>query len=109
VRDFVVERAHSAGFDGDRLANLVLAANELATNSLRHAGGAGVLRTWEEDGTFFCEVRDGGRIEDPLAGRDRPSDLIGGGRGLWMVNHLCDLAQVRSSAAGSVIRVHMAI
>jgi anti-sigma regulatory factor (Ser/Thr protein kinase) len=109
VRDFVVERARSAGFDHGRLPDLVLAVNELATNSMRHATGAGVLRTWEDGGTFFCEVRDRGRIGDPLAGRDRPSDLSGGGRGLWIVNHLCDLVQVRSSPAGNVVRLHMAI
>jgi anti-sigma regulatory factor (Ser/Thr protein kinase) len=109
IRDFVTHSARGAGFAGERLADLVLAVNELVSNTMRHAGGTGVLRLWADGDTFFCEVRDGGRIENPLAGRDRPSDLRGGGRGLWIVNHLCDLVQVRSSAAGSVIRVHMAI
>jgi anti-sigma regulatory factor (Ser/Thr protein kinase) len=109
VRDFVTERARSAGFDPARLPDLVLAVNELATNSLRHATGSGVLRTWEDGGTFFCEVVDRGRIDDPLAGRERPTDTTGGGRGLWIVNHLCDLVQVRSSSAGNVVRLHMAI
>jgi anti-sigma regulatory factor (Ser/Thr protein kinase) len=109
LRSFVDERARSAGFDPARVPDLVLAVNELATNSLRHAGGHGVLRTWEENGSFLCEVRDEGRIGDPLVGRDRPHDLRGGGRGLWIVNHLCDLVQVRSSRAGNVIRLHMAI
>jgi anti-sigma regulatory factor (Ser/Thr protein kinase) len=109
VRDFVTERARGAGFDPARLPDLVLAVNELATNSLRHATGSGVLRLWEADGTFFCEVRDDGRTVDPLAGRDRPNDLNGGGRGLWIVNHLCDLVQVRSSPAGNVVRLHMAM
>jgi anti-sigma regulatory factor (Ser/Thr protein kinase) len=30
-----------------------------------------------------------------------------GGRGLWLVNQLCDLVQLRSSAAGGVVRLHM--
>jgi hypothetical protein len=81
----------------------------VATNSLLHGGGRGVLRTWTHDGTFFCEVSDGGRIRDPLAGRALPSDLLDGGRGLWIVNHLCDLVQVRSSPAGSVVRLHMGL
>jgi hypothetical protein len=34
---------------------------------------------------------------------------VGGGRGLWIVNHLCDLVQLRSSPAGNVVRLHMAI
>ena len=60
------------GVDPDRLPDLVLAVNELATNSLRHGGGRGVLRIWEQDGTLCCEVDDGGRIDDPLVGRERP-------------------------------------
>lgn len=29
------------------------------------------------------------------------------GRGLWLANEMCDLVQIRSSAHGTVIRVHM--
>ena len=109
VRAFVTERARGAGFDPDRVSDLVLAVNELATNSMRHGGGHGVLRTWAEDETFLFEVHDGGWIDDPLAGRERPADVTGGGRGLWLVNHLCDLVQVRSSQAGNVVRLHMSL
>jgi anti-sigma regulatory factor (Ser/Thr protein kinase) len=109
VRMFVSERAARAGFDRERLSDLVLAVNELATNSMRHGGGRGLLSVWQENGTFLCEVADRGRIADPLAGRERPPDMHGGGRGLWLVNHLCDLVQVRSSQAGNVIRLHMSL
>jgi anti-sigma regulatory factor (Ser/Thr protein kinase) len=109
VREFVGLQGRRAGFDGDRLEDLVLAANELATNSMRHAGGSGILRTWQDDDTFCCEVRDRGRIDDPLAGREYPTDQRGGGRGLWIVNHLCDLVQMRSSASGSVVRLSMTL
>lgn len=109
VRMFVGEHAAGAGFGKDRRSDLVLAVNELATNSTRHGGGRGLLSVWRENGTFLCEVHDRGRITDPLAGRERPPDLRGGGRGLWLVNHLCDLVQVRSSEAGNVIRLHMSI
>ena len=109
VRDFVERQARRAGCEGERLEDLVLAANELATNSMRHGGGSGMLRTWHDGGTFFCEVRDRGHIDDPLAGRERPADLRGGGHGLWIVNHLCDLVQMRSSASGSVVRLSMTL
>jgi anti-sigma regulatory factor (Ser/Thr protein kinase) len=29
-----------------------------------------------------------------------------GGRGLWIVNQLCDLVQIRSAPSGTVVRVH---
>jgi anti-sigma regulatory factor (Ser/Thr protein kinase) len=109
VRQFVAARARPAGFAGGRLNDLVLAVHELATNSLRHAGGGGLLRVWQTDAAFYCESRDHGRIADPLAGRERAPELLGGGRGLWIVSHLCDLVQVRSSPGGTVVRVQMAL
>ena len=109
VREFVAERAERAGVDEDRRSDLVLAVDELATNTMRHGGGHGLLRVWQENGALMCEVADRGRIDDPLAGRERPPDLTGGGRGLWLVNHLCDLVQVRTSPAGNTIRLHMSV
>ena len=109
VRAFVGGRAAHAGLDRERVADLVLAVNELVTNTIRHAGGSGILRTWTEDGTLLVDVVDDGHLEDPLAGRERPSDLEGGGLGLWLVNHLCDLVQLRSSPAGTVVRLHMSV
>jgi anti-sigma regulatory factor (Ser/Thr protein kinase) len=92
-----------------RTGDLVLAINELTTNSLRHGGGRGVLRMWVEGGTAVCEVRDRGWIGFALVGRERPPSSENGGRGLWLVNQMCDLVQLRSSPAGTVVRVHMAI
>jgi anti-sigma regulatory factor (Ser/Thr protein kinase) len=109
VRLFVSERAARAGFSRDRWSDLVLAVNELATNSMRHGGGRGLLSVWQENGNFLCEVSDRGHIADPLAGRERAPDVRGGGRGLWLVNHLCDLVQVRSSQGGNTIRLHMSL
>jgi anti-sigma regulatory factor (Ser/Thr protein kinase) len=109
VRLFVAERAERAGITEKRCSDLVLAVNELATNSMRHGGGRGLLSVWQEDGTFMCEVADRGHITDPLAGRERASDERGGGRGLWLVNHLCDLVQVRTTHAGNTIRLHMSL
>ena len=54
-----------------------------------------------------CEVRDGGHIDAPLVGRERPSLERPGGRGLWLVNQLCDLVQIRSFPTGTVVRLHM--
>ena len=107
VRAFVGDRARLAGFDDGRTADLVLAVNELASNTIRHGGGYGLLRTWRENGSLLVEVADEGHIDDPLAGRERAPDLDGGGRGLWLVNHLCDLVQLRTSETGSVVRLHM--
>ena len=86
--------------------DLVLCVDEIAANSLMHGGGAGVLRIWREPATLVCEVSDSGTITDPLIGRENPSLDRLGGRGVWLANQLCDLVQIRSGAAGTVVRLH---
>jgi anti-sigma regulatory factor (Ser/Thr protein kinase) len=108
VRDFVARRADALRLEGDRAAILVLAAGEIAANSVRHGGGGGVVRVWAVGETVVCEVRDRGRIASPLVGRDRPSPDQESGRGLWIVHQLCDLVQVRSTPAGTTVRLHVA-
>lgn len=107
VRSLVSKRATEAQLGDEATADLVLAINELVTNSVQYGGGRGTLRIWRESDELVCEVGDHGRIVDPLAGRVPPPLDQHGGRGLWLVNHLCDLVQIRSTPTGNVARVHM--
>ncbi len=109
LRHFVSAWASEEMLDDERREGLVLAVNELATNSIRHGGGAGRLLVWRERDTLMCEVRDGGHIAEALVGRRRPELHEHGGRGLWLVNQLCDLVQVRSWAGSTVVRTHTRI
>lgn len=106
LRKFVSMHADSSGLTPHRREDLVVAVNELAGNSVRHGGGRGVLRVWNDDDALVCEVRDGGHIGDPLVGRKRPPPTLEGGRGLWLVNQLCDLVQLRTGG-GNTVRVSM--
>ena len=56
IRRLVARRAHAAGLAPGRREDVVLAVNELATNSIRHGGGSGVLRVWREPEVLICEV-----------------------------------------------------
>lgn len=107
IRAAVRRLAAAAGVSSHRIANMVLAVNEVASNSVRHGGGAGTLRAWQETDGLVCEIRDGGRVTEPLVGRQRPGSEAGHPRGLWLVNQLCDLVQLRSSAAGTAVRLFM--
>ena len=106
ARDAVRRRAHAAGV-GARADDFALAVNEVLSNSLHHAGQDGTLRIWDEPDGLVCEVRDGGHIEQPLIGREEPSVGQVGGHGIWLVNLVCDLVQVRSSPEGSTVRMKM--
>jgi anti-sigma regulatory factor (Ser/Thr protein kinase) len=110
VRAFVNDWASLEQLAPERTGQLVLAVNELATNSIRYGGGTGWLRVWREADTLLCEISDSGVIRDPLAGRRQPPPDERSGRGLWLVNQLCDLVQIRSSSqAGTTVRVHMSL
>jgi anti-sigma regulatory factor (Ser/Thr protein kinase) len=107
LRRFVARHASDAGLNASRSKDLVLAVNEVATNSIRHGGGDGILRVWQDDDVLISEVRDEGGIEQPLAGREGPVRGQLGGHGLWLVNQVCDLVQIRSFADGGAVRIHM--
>jgi anti-sigma regulatory factor (Ser/Thr protein kinase) len=105
VREQVRAVAVRAGLMARKVDDLVLAAGELATNSVRYGGGSGLFRHWRDADTLEIEFLDGGLVTDPLAGRRLPSLSREGGRGLFLVNQLCDFVQVRSSIAGTQVRV----
>jgi anti-sigma regulatory factor (Ser/Thr protein kinase) len=108
LRGVVARSGEAAGLAVTRSEDLVLAFSELAANSVRYGGGEGTLELWVQEGTLMCEVRDRGHLTQPLLGRVRPDAEQQRGRGLWMVNQLCDLVQIRSSpGSGTTVRVHM--
>jgi anti-sigma regulatory factor (Ser/Thr protein kinase) len=108
IRRLVTARSAETELGVEGGEDLVLAVNELVTNSVQYGGSGGTLRIWRErEDTLVCEVRDRGFIRDPLVGRLQPPIDQHGGRGLWLVNQLCDLAQIRSAPSGTVVRVRM--
>jgi anti-sigma regulatory factor (Ser/Thr protein kinase) len=88
--------------------DMVLAADEIATNDVVHGGSRATVRCWAEGDWFVCEILGSGTIRDPLAGRIRPEPDRLGGRGLWLANQLCDLVQIRDTGStSSVIRMRV--
>lgn len=108
LRRAVIRFADDHGIGDDAAGRLVVAANEVATNSVKYGGGTGVLRLWTEADAVVCQVDDRGVLREPLAGRSRPATDEEHGRGLWLVNRLCDLVQVRSTADGVTVRLYLA-
>ena len=107
VAGFAAREADRAGLAPEQVRDLARAVTEVATNSVRHGGGTGRVRMWREDGVVISEVHDAGHITDPLLGRVRPEHGTAD-RGVYLVNQLCDLVQIRSSVSdGTVVRLHV--
>jgi anti-sigma regulatory factor (Ser/Thr protein kinase) len=108
VRRMVEVQAQRTGLPAERVADLVLAVNEIAANTLGHTSAGGTLQVWHDAAEILCQVQDHGWISDPLAGRvKRPPD--GRGHGLFLVNQVCDLVELRTGQAGTTMRMHMSL
>jgi anti-sigma regulatory factor (Ser/Thr protein kinase) len=106
VRRLVESHTRRTALGPDRAADLILAASEVAANTLGHARSGGTFQVWHDEKEIFCQAQDPGWITDPLAGRVRRGP-DGRGHGLYLVNHVCDLVEVRTGPAGTTIRMHM--
>jgi anti-sigma regulatory factor (Ser/Thr protein kinase) len=107
LRRFVADQARAAGLPPVRVSDATIAVNELVTNTIGHATGRGTLASWREDGTLVCQLTDHGHIADPLAGRLPPASDAIAGRGLFVVNQLCDLVRIHTEPGHTTIRVHV--
>ncbi len=106
VRAFLASQAASAGLGARRTTELLIAVNELATNTTEHTRGPGMLTVWAEGGSLVCQLDDTGQLADPLAGRVPPPDNATHGRGLLVVNELADLVRIHRHASGTGFRLH---
>jgi anti-sigma regulatory factor (Ser/Thr protein kinase) len=105
IRRFVAAEGGAAGLPPAQIADLTIAVNELAANTIEHAGG-GELAVWAHDDLVICQVHDGGHIADPMAGRRPVAPGHLDGRGLLLVHQLCDLVRIHTTPAGTTVRVH---
>jgi anti-sigma regulatory factor (Ser/Thr protein kinase) len=106
LRQIVADEAVRLQLDRTRADDLVLAVSEAATNSIQYGGG-GEMALWCEADRLYCQITDGGRLSDPLVGRRRPAPDAPRGRGVWMMHQMCDLVQIRTTDAGSTVRLAM--
>ena len=107
LRGLVAEVAVRSGAGPARAADLALAVNEIATNSIEHGPGWGRLRLWISGDGITAEVADTGTAHLPFPGMVAPAATGVRGRGLWLASELCDVLQVWSDAGGTVVRLRM--
>lgn len=104
LRAMVEDVAAGAGLEPGRVDDLVLAVNELASNSVEHGPGAGTLRMWADGDGVTAEIGDTGTIDVPFPGLVAPPVRGARGRGLWLASELTDVLQVWSGPDGTTFR-----
>ena len=109
VRTLVSRHAVRAGMDRSRSNDLVLAVNEIASNSVNHGGGWGVLGIWREGDALVCEITDRGRGDWSLPALRDPAPDTEDGYGLWLADRLCERVDVRSGRGGTVVRLEVGL
>ncbi len=107
LRKAVADDPIAASLGPDRLADLVFVVNEAVTNALKHGDGTCTARLWNDGTSIVSEVRTPSVIDDAMAGRRRPSPEAPSGRGLWLINQLCDLVELRCDQTGTTLRMHV--
>jgi anti-sigma regulatory factor (Ser/Thr protein kinase) len=108
LRQVAITQAAAAGLPTGRVGDLTIALNELVTNSIQYGGGAAHVAIWVAGDWVIGQVSDAGHIADPLAGRIPPAPgQRGGGRGLVVVNALCDLVRVHTRPGRTTVRVQL--
>jgi anti-sigma regulatory factor (Ser/Thr protein kinase) len=104
LRSALLAHGSELGANENDLDRLVLVASELATNAIRHGGGAGRLRLWRDGDRIVCEVTDGGGgIFDPDLGGARVEPNAMGGRGLWICRRLADSVVIEANSPGAKV------
>jgi serine/threonine-protein kinase RsbW len=107
LRAFVSAGALARGLSAERVEVLTLAVSELATNTLQHTTGGGWVRLWTEPGQLFCDVVDRGPTR--AFGRSMPAPDEVRGRGLAIVEQICDEVAVLTSPEETVVRIRLSL
>ncbi len=85
-----------AELDPSRRDDLVFAVNEAASNALRHGDGLARARVWRDADDVVGEISTTDHDRRPARRPPHAGSRRLGGRGLWLINQVCDLVEVRS-------------
>jgi serine/threonine-protein kinase RsbW len=103
VRAFIAEQARALGLAAGRINLLTVAVSELTTNTLQHTDGGGHIRIWADNGQLICDVVDGGGPR--RFGRAMPPADAARGRGLAIVERICDSVDTAAVPGGTLVRI----
>ncbi|MER7209035.1 ATP-binding protein [Streptosporangium sp. NPDC000239] len=106
VRDFAAVQAVQGGMARERLADFLVAVNEVATNAVTHGHptAKAVMRIWSTGRTLVVEVHDEGRwTPETPPGETAPAPYATSGMGLWVARMVSSDIKFETGAAGTFI------
>jgi anti-sigma regulatory factor (Ser/Thr protein kinase) len=110
LRAAVAAHAARLGASPTVIDQLVIVVSELASNAIRHGGGAGRLRLSGDPDRIHLEISDHGPgMTDPTRGIDRPEPTATGGRGLWICRQLTPHLDITTGPRGTTITAVIAL
>jgi serine/threonine-protein kinase RsbW len=104
VRAFVRSGATALGLAAHRVELLALAVSELATNTLQHTTGGGLIWVFGENGQVVCDLLDDGPTR-PVP--EMPAASATRGRGLAIVSRVVDEVVAKTGPGGTLVRLRM--
>jgi anti-sigma regulatory factor (Ser/Thr protein kinase) len=107
LRQAIAEDPAVASLSADRRSDLVFAINEAASNAVRYGDATCMTRIWHDGDEVVTEVSSPSAIDDVMVGRRRPAADALQGRGMWLINQVCDLVELRSGSSGMTLRMHV--
>jgi anti-sigma regulatory factor (Ser/Thr protein kinase) len=105
-RERMAEELNAEDVPPAKAMDMLVAANEVASNALRHGSGIDELRVGRANGRFVCEISDpGAGFDDPLAGYMPPKDPGQSGPGLWIARQLSWRVEFFPAEDGFTVRL----
>jgi hypothetical protein len=104
LHTYIKLELYVAGLPAGAAGDLAATTQQLALNSLQRGAAEVTVQIWSQPHSLICEVVDDTVIDHLLVGRRVPVDNKHDG--LWHANQLFDLVQMRSSSAGTTVRIH---
>jgi anti-sigma regulatory factor (Ser/Thr protein kinase) len=106
LREQLSQALTAQGVEGRKALEMLIAANEVASNAWRHGKPPVELRVGRHRGRFVCEIVDQGPgFDDPLAGYLPPPERGRRAPGLWVARQLVWRLEAFRAPAGFTVRL----
>jgi anti-sigma regulatory factor (Ser/Thr protein kinase) len=106
LREALAAELAAAAVPPARAMHMLVAANELFANAVRHGGGVRAVRAGLVDDWFVVEVTDAGPgFHDPTAGFLPPRPDLHRGAGLWIARRLVSRLELLPADPGLTARL----